>query len=293
MSKTSATTTTSMGNRGTQNSIKPSDVYDLRCKTSHIQLQTRQLRTQLNRLQDQIQFRTNAINKTFEEESDKPPVITNHSNSVPQLSRSMQSAQNTLATLNEQIDATVQDDKTFVVKELEEEVRLVYCEHQRLAMLLQDAKIEANSSSSRRKEAEERVSNPHIKDLKTKNNDLQAENASLRDKAFAYEQKQKKLQIDQTVADHINNNVPSSNSISEAENKTKEAQDKLAELAQQLNEDKENHKKQIEELTEILEGQKLIIQDFLDGKIQPDPKEENEDGKNDEAKNEEERDAAE
>jgi hypothetical protein len=63
--------------------IKPSDVYELRLKTQQIILKTRQLRTQLNRLNDRILAHTNAIQKTREQQSETPSVATNHSNYIP------------------------------------------------------------------------------------------------------------------------------------------------------------------------------------------------------------------
>ena len=290
MSRTTATTMTSTGGRSRGTDIKPADVYELRLKTSHLQLKTRQLRSKLNRLQDRILANTNAINKTFEQESDQPAVTSNHTNSVPQLRRSVESAANTLESLHETIDQTRYDDKTYIVKELEEEVKLAYCEHQRLAMELQDAKIEANDSAQKRKEAEERVSTQHIRELKAKNIQLQSENASLRDKAVAYKTKQKKLQIEQEIQDHAKNKQPTEKTIKEADQKTQEMNDRLVELAQQLNEEKEKHQQKIQELKELIENQKQKIQDFLDGNLEPEQnaEEENENENGNENENNEE-----
>ena len=280
MSRTTgaSTTMTSTGGRSRGTDIKPADVYELRLKTSHLQLRTRQLRSKLNRLQDRILANTNAINKTFEQESDQPAVTSNHSNSVPQLRRSVESAANTLENLHDTIDQTRYDDKSYIVKELQEEVKLAYCEHQRLAMELQDAKIEANNSAQRRKEAEERISNQHIRELKAKNIELQGENASLRDKAVAYKMKQKKLQIEQEIAEHVKNRQSAEKSINNADKKTQEMSEKLTKTAQQLNEDKEKHLQKIQELKQLIEEQKQKIQDFLDGKLQIEQNPENEEG---------------
>lgn len=286
MSRTTGNTMSSTGGRARGTDIKPADVYELRLKTSHLQLRTRQLRSKLNRLQDRIVASTNAINKTFEQESDQPAVTSNHTNSVPQLRRSVESAANTLESLHETIDQTRYDDKTYIVKELQEEVKLAYCEHQRLAMELQDSKIEVNESTQKRKEAEERISTQHIKELKAKNLQLQAENASLRDKAVAYKMKQKKLQIDQEISNHAKNKQPVEKTIKEADQKAQEMNEKLIQLAKELNESKEKHQQKIQELKDLIEEQKQKIQDFLDGNLQIEQNNEEENKNENENENE-------
>lgn len=286
MSRTTGNTMSSTGGRARGTDIKPADVYELRLKTSHLQLRTRQLRSKLNRLQDRIVASTNAINKTFEQESDQPAVTSNHTNSVPQLRRSVESAANTLESLHETIDQTRYDDKTYIVKELQEEVKLAYCEHQRLAMELQDSKIEVNESTQKRKEAEERISTQHIKELKAKNLQLQAENASLRDKAVAYKMKQKKLQIDQEISNHAKNKQPVEKTIKEADQKAQEMNEKLIQLAKELNESKEKHQQKIQELKNLIEEQKQKIQDFLDGNLQIEQNNEEENKNENENENE-------
>lgn len=288
LSRNTTSTMASTGGRSRGAGIKPADVYELRLKTSHLQLRTRQLRSKLNRLQDRILANTNAINKTFEQESDQPAVTSNHSNSVPQLRRSVESAANTLENLRDTIDKMRYDDKTYIVKELEEEVKLAYCEHQRLAMELQDAKIEANNSAQRRKEAEERISNQHIRELKAKNIELQGENASLRDKAVAYKMKQKKLQIEQDIFDHAKNRQPAEKTIKEADQRIQEMTENLSKTAQQLNEDKEKHLQKIQELRDLIEEQKQKIQDFLDGNLQIEQNTEKDNEGNEEENNNEE-----
>ncbi|OHT14109.1 hypothetical protein TRFO_03127 [Tritrichomonas foetus] len=279
---TTAATRTGATNTGKsgQTDIKPSDVYELRLKTSHLQLRTRQLKTQLNRLQDRILAHTNAINKTFEQESDQPAVTSNHANSVPQLKRSLDSATNTLENLLEQIDNARNDDKTFLVKELQEEVKLAYCEHQRLALELQDAKLEANQSTQRRQEMEFRISSQHINELKSSARELQGQNASLRDKAIAYKAKQKKLQVDHQIQEHIQKKMPPQKALEEADKKAQGTNEKLSEAAQNLNEEKSKHRQKIEELRELIAEQKQKILDFLEGRTNEEENEGENEGEN-------------
>jgi len=69
--------------------IKPSDINDLKVKTQQLQLKTRQARSQYTRIQDQIHSLTNTINRTFEQQSDKPPVMATHTNAIQNLQKTV------------------------------------------------------------------------------------------------------------------------------------------------------------------------------------------------------------
>lgn len=256
-------TTTTSGTRSRQTVIKPSDVHELKLKTQQITHKTRQLRTQLNRLQDRIASQTNAINKTFEQQSETPQVSQNHSNSIPQLKRSVDGAQNTLSSLRDEIEKARQDDKTFIVKELEEEVKLAYCENQRLSKQLQDSKLEANKAETLLNEATFKASVQNITNLKADIRELQSLNATLRDKAVAYSQKKEKLLIEQRIKEDCDNKKPIKQTVDEATNKQKEANEKISQEAEELSEQKQKQLDTVAELRQIIEDQKQKITDFL------------------------------
>lgn len=250
----------------TQKDIKPSDVYELKLKTQQTVLKARQLRTQLNRLNDRILSQTNAINKTREQQSDAPALATNHANSVPQLKRSVESAENALANLRDQIKKTRQDDKTFLVKELEEEVKLAYCENQRLTALLNDSKGEANKSEQKLQEASRLASNQNLQRLQMEVRDLQSTNASLRDKAVAYNAKKGKLDIDKKIKEDQENKVPSQKIIEDATKEQEEANQKAQKQAEELEQEKAEFLQKMDELQKILDEQRQKISDCLAGK---------------------------
>lgn len=250
----------------TQKDIKPSDVYELKLKTQQTVLKARQLRTQLNRLNDRILSQTNVINKTREQQSDAPALATNHANSVPQLKRSVESAENALANLRDQIKKTRQDDKTFLVKELEEEVKLAYCENQRLTALLNDSKGEANKSEQKLQEASRLASNQNLQRLQMEVRDLQSTNASLRDKAVAYNAKKGKLDIDKKIKEDQENKVPSQKIIEDATKEQEEANQKAQKQAEELEQEKAEFLQKMDELQKILDEQRQKISDCLAGK---------------------------
>jgi len=246
--------------------IKPSDVYELKLQTQKIIHRTRQLRTHLSRVQDRINAHTNAINKTFEQQSDQPQVTTNHSNTIPQLQRSVESAFNTLQTLKSEIERTRFDDKTFSVRELQEEVKIAYCENQRLAMLLQDTKIEANNVERFRSEVESKCMNQNIGELKNVIKELRDANVSLREKSSAYGIKKGKLDIELEIKKKFDEKVPQPKSINDIKQRIAQTEAENKELMGQLETDKSKHMQDVGELKQIIDGMRTKITNKLSGK---------------------------
>ncbi|OHS99111.1 hypothetical protein TRFO_34565 [Tritrichomonas foetus] len=271
---TMATTASSALSR-LQTDIKPSDVHELKLKTQQILLKTRHLRTQLNRLNDRITSETNAINKTFEQQTDQAPVASNHKNSVSQLSRSVECAENTLANLKDEIENVRQNDKTFLVNELREEVKLAYCENQRLTKELQDRSLQANTAERLLQDAARKASSQNINELKASIREMQAANADLREKAIAYRSKRAKLLMEQTIAGHQEKKVSTQTIVDEANNRQEETTKEINKNAEELQDSKKEYEEKIGELQAILEEQRQKITDFLSGKM-PEPKDEGE-----------------
>jgi hypothetical protein len=246
--------------------IKPSDVYELRLKTQQIVSKTRQLRTQLNRLNDRILSRTNAIQRTREQQSETPAVATNHSNSIPQLRRSVIGEENALDDLQNKIFDARQDDRTFLVKELEEEVKLAYCENQRLTKNLQESKAQANSADRLLQEASTRASNQNINALQAQVRELLASNAQLRDKAVAYTSKKQKLDIEKVVKEHADQKIPTDKSIEQAKAKQEATSERAKQQADQLAADKEQFYQKVAELNRIIDEQRRKITECLSGR---------------------------
>lgn len=255
--------------------IKPAQVYELKLKTQQIQQQTRQMRTQLSRAQDKIVAQTNAINKTFEQNSDSSNVVSNHANTVPQLQRSVESAQNTLDELKKEIEQAKKDDKTFVVRELQEEDKIIYCEYTRLNQLIEEGNSQAQMLSNARENAEYRCSQKNFQNLRAQIGELQDSINSLRDKTNAYKSKTAKIE----AGIRFNDETAQKKSVNQIKKEYNEKMQKINEdienLDKQLGTEKENHSKQVAELQEIIDQMRQKIVNKLQN---PDNGEEEEKG---------------
>jgi hypothetical protein len=243
--------------------IKPSDIFQLRLQTQQMALRALHLRTHRHRIQQLILANTNAINKTMEQQSDEPAVVTNHTNTIPQLRRSIDGAENTLQSLREQVETVRQHDKTFFVRELEEEVKLTYCEYQRICRNLQDSKIGENQVSQKLHEAEQRCSTQRLSELRNEVRTLREGNASLRDKAVAYYVKREKLVAEHRIKDDQEKKVPGQKAVQAVNAEKAETKTQFGDLVQQLQDKRTQHLDSITELREITENQKQKIAAFL------------------------------
>lgn len=244
--------------RSQQPDLKPAQVHELKLQTQQIKQQTKILKTQLKRTEFQISSHTNSINKTFEQSSEKPQT-TNHANTILYLKQNIEGAQNTLDSLKDQVKEAENDDKTSTVEELEEELKITYCEYKRLARTLQDRKAEANHYGRELSEAESRASNQHINELKAAIRDIRSQNASLRDKSRAYQVKIEKIRIDQEIKKHQDQKVDLKTTENNIELERTDLNARMNDICNELNAEAEQHDQNVQELTEIIEEMKMKI----------------------------------
>jgi vacuolar-type H+-ATPase subunit I/STV1 len=238
--------------------------------TQQYQQQTKLLRTALKRTQIQINSKTSVINKTFEQ-SGNPSTgsKTIHEHTIENLTRNIDGAKNTLEQLRKDIDQAEKDDRTSTVEELEEELKMTYCEYQRLVQLLQLKKIEAEFYNKALAECEYRVSSEHVSECKADIRVIRAENASLRDKANAYQIKIEKIRIEGEIIAHQERHISSQEVLDQVDREREENIRRLNELCNELNDEAEQHDQNVAELMEILEGMKQAIADHLDAQRPP------------------------
>ena len=234
-------------------------IHQLKLQTQQIKHQTKVLRTQLKRTEFKISSHTNSINKTFEQSSEKPPAITNHTNTIVYLKQNLDGAQNTLDTLKEQVKEAENDDKSSLVDELEEELKITYCEYRRLVRDLQEKKAEANHYDRQLNEVEYRASNQHISELKAAIRDIRAQNSGLRDKAQAYQVKIEKIKIEQNIKKHQDEKVDLKTTQNNIELEITDLHDKINALCDELNKEAEQHDQNVAELTNIIEEMRMKI----------------------------------
>lgn len=256
--------------QSTQPEIRPAQVHELKLQTQQIKQQTTVLRTQLKRTEFQINHKTSAINKTFEQSTEKAQTsATIHATTIPNIKRNIEGAKNTLKTLKEQIDQVINDDKTSNVEELEEEVKMTYCEYRRLCEVLQEKRAEAGFYDNQLVEAEFRASPQHAGELKAAIRDTRAENATLRDKANAYQIKIEKINIEASIHDNQQKKVSAQKAMDKLEVEQAEENQKMKTLCDELNKEMEQHEQNVAELTEIIEQMKQKISDRLTNGPQP------------------------
>jgi vacuolar-type H+-ATPase subunit I/STV1 len=248
-----------------QPEIKPSQIHDLKLLTQQYQQQTKLLRTQLKRTQIQINAKTLTINKTFEQSGNSPTTSkTIHEHTIENLARNIEGAKNTLDKLREEIDLAERDDRTSTVEELEEDLKMTFCEYQRLVQLHQQKTIEAQYFKKELADCEYRVSNEHVGELRAVIRTTRAENASLRDKSNAYQVKLEKIRIEAEIFDNHDRNIASQDVLDQVELNRAENNRRLNELCSELNEDAEKHDQNVSELMSIVEEMKQKIADRLD-----------------------------
>jgi chromosome segregation ATPase len=189
--------------------------------------------------------------------------VTNHTNTIPQLKRSLDGAENTLASLREEIETVREHDKTYIVKEFEEEVKIVYSEYQRLCAEQLDAQVRAAKTAAVLGEAEGRVSAQRLSELRKEVRDLREQNASLRDKAVAYYTKHEKLIAEYTIRDNESKRVPNQKALQDIADQQEEVNGRIAQEVQVFEQRKAEHRQKISELRRILEDQKKKFQDYL------------------------------
>jgi inhibitor of KinA sporulation pathway (predicted exonuclease) len=238
---------------------KPSDIYELRLQTQRAVARTRRLRTHEQRIQQRIQSSTSAINKTLEQQTEEPSVVISHANSVPQLRRSLDVAEHRLAALQEQIEQTREHDKTYIVKELEEEIKIIYSECQRLSREFQQAKVDGAQVSASLEEAERVASPQRLAELRAEVREAAEDNATLRDKTIAYFTKSERAAAEFRIMDHQIGKVRAQVTIAALTEELEELGRQTAEEVQALDRGKAEQRRKLAMLRDVIEEQKQKI----------------------------------
>jgi hypothetical protein len=245
--------------------VKPSEIYDLKLLTQQYQQQSRVLRTQLNRTNLAIHAKTTVINRTFEQSGNRPMVSkTIHDTTIHNLKRSIQGGQNTLLTLREDIDRLERDDHSSMVEELEEDLKMTYCESARLAMLLQERRGDRDFYLAEQERKLYRSSNEHITEMRAEINAVRDQNAILRSKARSYQLKLEKFRIEDEVAEKIANNVSPGAVVEQSEVESTAKQQMLDTLTYSLSQEMDEYRQSVLELNGLIDDMKARIREHLD-----------------------------
>jgi hypothetical protein len=199
----------------------------------------------------------------MEQQSDEPAVVTNHTNTIPQLKRSIEGAENTLELLREEIEQARGHDKTYIVKEYKEEVKLMCSEYQRVCKGLQSAKREEDQIAAKLREAEQRASYERLAELRNEVRTLRERTSSLRDKAVAYYVKREKLAAEAQINEHQSKKIPTQRSLQEANGDDAAIKQRIADAVQATQSKRAAHTDIVRELRQIVEDQKQKIATHL------------------------------
>lgn len=247
--------------------IKPSDINDLKVKTQQLQLKIRQARSQHTRIQDQIHSLTNTINRTFERQSDKPPVTASYTNAIQNLQKTIDGQKAVLAKLRAEIDKAKEDDKTFLALELKEEVKLAYAENVRLTTAFKEHKEQEKESSRERTIAEFASSQQHITEVRATIKDLKLQNKGSKEKINIYGSKYETMRVDSDVAAKSKDKTPLDQRVQNANDEIQQVQDKIKEIDEQLDTAHQDHLQKVQELDEIYQQQLQKVRDALSGQL--------------------------
>jgi hypothetical protein len=243
--------------RGPPIEIRPSQVHELKLQTQQMQQQTLHLRTQLKRLESQIHSRSSVINQKFDPTREHPHVSpTIHASTIPNLQRNIESAQNTLATLKEQIEDLEADDRMSAIDELEEELKFAFCECARLSRGLHGKQAAAANYARELQEIEFRGSARHQGDLRSLVREVRAGNAALRQKSSAFLLKIEKLNIEDEIAGAQAGGRPAHEVIEDAEVEQAQLSERVNLLAEQMHEEANRHARKIARLGELIQTMK-------------------------------------
>jgi hypothetical protein len=239
------------------------DIFELRVKTQQLILRTRRLRTQIGRIDDLIAARENAINKTHEQQTSVPAVATDHSKTIGHVQRSVRCAANALEALKEDINKVVNDDRTYLVKELEEEGRVAYCENLRLNARLVESKAAAEQAQHLLEIAATRASEANKTELESQIRTKRQQIFDLQEKAIAYSVKSQKIEIERTILEHEEQAADPDQSTCESFDKLEEIKNGVFSCEDALTEDADDFAMTVSELRQIIEDQRTAIVEHL------------------------------
>jgi hypothetical protein len=215
------------------------------------------LRTEHKRLSNQISLKTKEIDQAFDVSlgvQQTSPTI--HSFTVQNLKRNLDASRNALRALTAEVEGFGKDDRISLAEELEEAVKLLYCEHIRLSSELQDQSAEFGEREMRCADARFSTSKRHLRDLRQAVQLHQEENAALREKSIAYAVKAERMRIEEDLRIIQEDSTKTQEIIDKSNAEKEENIRNLEDLSKTLKEDDEVHQMKVDELTAILESMK-------------------------------------
>lgn len=268
-SSTRRTSLSSGHEKKKQPHVTQSDIHQLRLKTQYLDQQTKILRTQLNRVHDQINAKTKTINKTV---GNSNQIASNSfKTKIEQLTRSIEAATDTKEKLEEQIEVVKNNDKGAVVVELQEELKMAYCELQRIHDEIAESQSNGSSNVKRLQTANSKVSDEYAKDLDYKINKLRLSNKDIKDKIIAYQKKIERNNIERELNQRNKEGKTLQYGKVEIEDNKRYRIEKFNLIASSLNDENAKFEEKVKLLNDVINQQREKIVNHL---VQQSPRKE-------------------
>lgn len=248
------------------NEIKPSQIHELRMKTLQVQNQTKLQKTQLNRLKNKIANKTEAINRTVNRKSEDRDSKNVHQITIAQLQRSIEAAENTIESLQTELEEAQFDDRTAAYQELEEEVKATYLEYDRITSEIQTSREEAKKWDEKLKMTDARADPEHVTNLEMAIRQARATNAELREKWKAYQVKMHKMNVEARIAQDRDEGKNAGTTVKEAEEEGDRVAHKIDELNEELRCQQDRYHRRVDQLMEVIDSQRRRIVEHLMGR---------------------------
>lgn len=260
-------TLTSKKEKPKQHEIKPSDIHELRMRTTQIQQQTRLMKTQLNRIKDRISSTTKQINRTVSN-SKETSKVDSHQTAIKNIKMSIAAAEATIKDLDKQIKDCQEDDKSALVEELQEELKVAYCEYQRLKDTINNTEAESEETRKKFVEADAKTSKFHTNELNMSISQLKEANRALKEKIVAYNKKMERNKIEKIINERNKIGLTYEYYMKEINDTKRYRTEKYNMIAEELNKEMDDFDQKVEELNAIINEQRSKIIAYLTGKNQ-------------------------
>lgn len=245
-----------------QPQVSQSDIHQLKIKTSYLDQQTKILRTQLNRVHDQISSKTKAINKTVT--NTHGGAVSNTSKTrIEQLERSIKAAKDTKEKLEEQLDTIKVNDKGTMVIELQEELKMAYCELQRIQESIKDAENNGSDNVRKLNVANSKVSNEYTRDIEYRINKYKLSNKDIKDKIISFYRKFERNNIERSLIQRDKEGKTLDYGKVEIEDNKRYRIEKYNLIASELNDQSTKFEEKVKILNDVINSQREKIVNYL------------------------------
>jgi len=243
-------------------SIKPYDIHELKILTTRIQQESKLLKANLSRLNDKIVAKTNSIKRSVNNASNFSNVNEKQTK-INQLSASIGKAKDTLEALDLEIQKATNDDKTSAVFEIQEELKIAYCEYLRQLDEIQQKMAETQSSEHKLEIASQKASPQYLQHLKSALETIRSNEIAVENKIEAYQNKLEKLKVESQISERQDSKISLEYAMKDIAYTKERRLTKKFQIQETIVEKKSTHEQNIKELRDIIMNMRQTISNHL------------------------------